>query len=91
MQIITGEYDRDFKITALVSIENEENLIKVAYNFKDPEFSKDAIDLIKNESVLRDISEMTPTCESEEEIVRHARKCIYKSFFKSEAKLYMAY
>ena len=91
MQIITGEYDRDFKITALVSIENEENLIKVAYNFKDPEFSKDAIDLIKNESVLRDISEMIPTCESEEEIVRHARKCIYKSFFKSEAKLYMAY
>lgn len=91
MQIITGEYDRDFKITALVSIENEENLIKVAYNFKDPEFSKGAIDLIKNESILRDICEMTPTCESEEEIVRHARKCIYESFFKCNAQLYMGY
>ncbi len=91
MQIITGEYDREFRITALESLENEENIIKVAYNFKDPEFSKKAINLINNESVLQDISEMTPTSESEEEIVEHARKCIYESFFKSKAQLYTSY
>jgi hypothetical protein len=89
MDVINGNFDNSLKYGALHSIENKEKIIEVAHDFTNPELSKRAIDLIKDESALRSICERTPTSQSDGEVIEHARKHVYELFFKSEAQLYM--